>query len=178
VTLQSVSQADVVATTERLRLRRIHDGDAAFLLSLLNQPTFLRFIGDKGVRTADDAISYIRNGPLTSYAQYGFGLYMVELKETSECVGTCGILKKPALTHPDIGFAFMPEFWSQGYAFEAASATIEHARESCGLEKICAVVDPENAASIRLLTRLGMERVGRVQLAADDKELELFEMSL
>lgn len=173
-----VATAFIIAETERLRLRHVHDGDAAFMLDLLNQPTFLQFIGDKGVRSLEDAANYIRTGPLASYELNGFGLYMVMLKSTGEAIGTCGILKKPALTHPDIGFAFLPAHWNQGYAFEAAAAVLEHARTTCGLTRVCAVVDPENAASIRLLHKLGLHRTGRVQLAPDDKELELFEIDL
>ena len=173
-----VAPAFLVAETERLQLRRVHEGDAAFMLDLLNQPTFLQFIGDKGVRTLADARTYIVTGPLASYELNGFGLYMVMLKSSGEAIGTCGILKKPALSHPDIGFAFLPNYWNQGYAYEAAAAVIEHAKSACGLTHICAVVDPENAASIKLLQKLGLERTGRVQLAPTDKELELFEIDL
>jgi ribosomal-protein-alanine N-acetyltransferase len=173
-----VAATTLVAETERLRLRRVHEGDAAFMLELLNQPTFLRFIGDKGVRTLEDARNYIRTGPLASYQLNGFGLYMVELKDSGEAIGTCGILKKPALAHPDLGYALLPAFWARGYAIEAAAATLAHAYANCGLRHVCAVVDPENAASVKLLYKLGMERTGRVQLAPDDKELELFEIDL
>lgn len=173
-----VAAATLVAETERLRLRHVRLSDAAFILNLLNQPTFLQFIGDKGVRTEADAHAYIVSGPLASYAANGFGLYMVEIRETGACAGTCGILKKPALAHPDIGFAFLPAFWGAGYALEAARATLVHAYRDCALTHVCAVVDPENASSIKLLRKLGMTPSGRVQLAPDDKELELFETDL
>lgn len=169
--------AQDVLQTPRLRLRRLHEGDAEFILGLLNQPSFLQFIGDKGVRNLEDARSYIRSGPLTSYAEHGFGLYLVLLRDSGERIGVCGILEKPALEHFDLGFAFVPAHWSKGYAEEAACATLEHARD-CGLARICAVVDPENAASLKLLHKLGMTRTGRVQLTPADKELELFELSL
>lgn len=168
----------MVAETERLRLRHIHEGDAAFILGLLNQPSFLQFIGDRGVRTLEDAAAYIQAGPRASYAEHGFGLYLVELRESGDAIGTCGILKKPALTHPDIGFAFQPEHWRKGYAYEAAVAIVSHARTQCRLPHICAVVDPDNSASILLLGKLGMQRTGRVLLSPDDKELELFEINL
>ncbi|HEY0672484.1 MAG TPA: GNAT family N-acetyltransferase [Longimicrobiales bacterium] len=171
-----VAPKDVLQTA-RLRLRRLHEGDDQFILGLLNQPSFLQFIGDKGVRNLEDARSYIRSGPLTSYAEHGFGLYLVVLRESGEDIGVCGILKKPALEHFDLGFAFVPAHWSKGYAEEAATAMLEHARD-CGLARICAVVDPDNAASIKLLHKLGMTRTGHVQLAPADKELELFELSL
>src|SRR5687768_5621821 len=118
----------LVLETERLQLRHLSEADADFVLGLLNEPSFLRFIGDKQVRSLDDALNYIRTGPLASYQQYGWGLYLVELKATGAAIGTCGILKKHGLEHPDLGFAFMPEHWSQGYAYEAAAATIAHTR--------------------------------------------------
>ena len=168
----------IVAETPRLRLRPLVEGDAAFILGLLNQPSFLQYIGDKGVRTLDDAVAYIRLGPVASYAEHGFGLYLVELRETGEAIGTCGILKKPALEHPDIGFAFEPEHWQKGYAYEAAAAIMTHARTACALPRVSAVVDPDNSASIALLGKLGMQRKGLVQLSPDDKMLELFEIDL
>lgn len=168
----------IVAETERLRLRHLQEDDAAFIVRLLNQPSFLQFIGDKGVRTLEDAVAYIRTGPLASYAEHGFGLYLVELRDSGDAIGTCGILKKPLLAHPDIGFAFLPEHWHKGYAYEAAAAVVKHARMECALPDVCAVVDPDNSASIALLGKLGMQPGGRVQLSPDDKTLELFEMHL
>jgi RimJ/RimL family protein N-acetyltransferase len=168
----------IVAETERLSLRYLQESDAAFILALLNQPAFLRFVGDKGVRTIEDGVNYIRSGPISSYTQNGFGLFLVELKEGAVAIGTCGILKKPTLTHHDIGYAFLPQHWGHGYAHEAAAATLEHARDACTIDQVCAVVDPENHASIKLLRKLGMQASGRVQLPPDDKELELFEMTL
>lgn len=158
--------------TPRLSLRQLRadEDDAAFILQLLNEPSFLRFIGDRGVRTLEDARRYITDGPLTSYARNGFGLYRVALRDTDVPIGMCGLLQRPTLADPDIGFAFFPAYWSQGYGFEAASAVLEAAREQYGVGRVVAIVSPENAASIRLLEKLGLrfERLMRLTPASDE----------
>src|SRR5437762_5626654 len=102
--------------------------DAPFMVVLLNDPAFLRYIGDKGVRAPEDAVRYIETGPLESYARFGFGLYLVEAKETGEPMGMCGLLKRDVLDHPDLGFAFLPAFRRQGVALESARAALAEAR--------------------------------------------------
>ena len=152
-----------VHETARLALRRFTGADAAFLVELLNEPSFLRYIGDKGVRTEADACRYLEAGPLASYARHGFGLLRVELKESGEPVGMCGLLKRDWLDDPDIGFAFLPRAWSQGYARESAEAVLAEGRERFGLRRVLAITSPDNEASIGLLARLGFrfERTAR-----------------
>ena len=163
-----------VLETERLVLVRLSKDDARFLLELLNEPSFLRFIGDKGVRTEADARRYVETGPLASYERFGFGLLRVELKESGEPIGMCGLLKRDALPDVDVGFAFLPRFWSKGYAFESASAVLAHARDALGLRRVLAITSPDNEASIRLLGKLGFrfERMARVP--EDGPEVRLF----
>ena len=146
----------VVIETERLILRRFSLDDAPFILGLVNQPAFLRFIGDKGVRTLEDARAYITNGPLESYRRHGFGLYMVTLRGGGTPIGMCGILRRDTLPEPDIGFAFSPEFWGRGYAMEAASAVLAYGRNVLGLTSIVAVAAPDNYPSLKILRRLGV----------------------
>ena|SRR5689334_1724544 len=145
----------IVLETDRLILRHFNPDDAPFILALLNEPSFLRFIGDKKVRTLDDARQYISNGPIATYAQHGFGLYQVELKEAHTPIGMCGLLKREELPHPDIGFAFLPDFWNKGFAYEAAAAVLKDARERLQLDRLLAIVNPDNESSIRLLEKLG-----------------------
>ena len=145
-----------VLETERLTLRWVTDADAEFILGLLNQPSFLRYIGDKGVRNTEDAIRYIQTGPVASYERFGFGLYLVELKETGLPIGMCGLLKRDTLPDVDMGFALLPDYCSKGYAFEAASAVMKHGRDAFGLRRIVAITSLDNQASITLLERLGM----------------------
>ncbi|HEX7330554.1 MAG TPA: GNAT family N-acetyltransferase [Pyrinomonadaceae bacterium] len=163
-----------VLETERLSLRRLTVDDAQFILTLLNEPSFLRYIGDKQVRTLEDAREYILNGPVASYERNGFGLYLVELKESYTPIGMCGFLKRDELPDPDIGFAFMPDFWSKGFAFEAAAALLEDARQRLRLQRILAITSLDNEASIKLLQRLGFRFDKVITLGAGREQVKLF----
>jgi RimJ/RimL family protein N-acetyltransferase len=163
-----------VLETERLILRRFSNDDAEFVLELLNEPSFLINIGDKGVRSIDDALEYIRTGPVASYERFGFGLYLVELKETGASIGLCGLIKREQLTDVDVGFAFLPSFWSKGYAFEAASAVVGYGRDVLGISRIVAITSPDNTGSIRVLEKLGLRLERMVRLFEDESELRLF----
>jgi RimJ/RimL family protein N-acetyltransferase len=163
-----------VLETDRLILRKVSADDAEFILDLLNQPSFLRYIGDKGVRNTQDAIRYIETGPQASYARFGFGLYLVELKESGVSIGMCGLLKRDSLPDVDVGFAFLPGYWSQGYAFEAADAVMKYGREVFGLTRIVAITSPDNAASMRLLEKVGLRFERLIKLADDQEEVRLF----
>jgi RimJ/RimL family protein N-acetyltransferase len=157
-----------------LTLRRLEIGDAEFIIGLLNDPSFLRFIGDKGVRTLDDAREYISNGPIASYERFGFGMYLTERKDDAVPIGICGLLKREALKDVDVGFAFLPQFWSKGYAFESASAVMAYGRNVLGLTRIVAITSPDNEASLRLLGKLGMKFESMVRLSAESPEIRLF----
>jgi RimJ/RimL family protein N-acetyltransferase len=148
--------------------------DAAFILELLNDPSFLQNIGDKRVRTLDDARAYITNGPMASYERHGFGLCLVVLRESAEPIGMCGLLKRDALPDPDLGFAFLPRFWSKGFAFESASAVLAYARDVFVLERIAAIASPANAASIALLEKLGFVFERETRLTGDASDVRLF----
>jgi RimJ/RimL family protein N-acetyltransferase len=163
-----------VLETERLILRHFNTDDALFIISLLNEPSFLRHIGDKKVRNLEDASQYIVNGPVATYERHGFGLYQVELKDTHTPIGMCGLLKREELPQPDIGFAFLPDFWGRGFAFEAANAVLTDARERLKLNRILAIVNPDNNASIKLLEKLGLKFERNLKLASDRDEVKLF----
>lgn len=163
-----------VLETERLNLRQMGAGDAEFILELLNEPSFVRNIGDKGVRTIDDAIQYILNGPVESYARLGFGLWLVELKDSNVSIGICGLLKRDALTDVDIGYAFLPRFWSMGYAYESASAVMSYAMNVLGLKRLLAITSQDNAGSIKVLEKLGLKFDRMVRLSEDESEIKLF----
>jgi RimJ/RimL family protein N-acetyltransferase len=162
-----------VLQTARLALRPFTLDDAAFILELVNDPSFLRYIGDKGVRSEDDARRYLRDGPLASYARFGFGLYAVELTDGRAPIGMCGILKRDALPDPDLGFAFLPRHRSQGFALEAVSAVLADARARHGLTRILAITSLENARSIALLEKAGFrfDRLARLSEGADEVRL-------
>ena len=167
-----------VLETERLLLRQFSIDDADFILRLLNEPSFIQNIGDRGVRTLEDARSYILRVPIASYERNGFGLYLVILTETGTPIGMCGLIKREALEDVDIGYAFLPEYWSKGYAIEAAMAVKEYARDSIGLRRLVAITDPENLASIRVLEKLGLRFETMIRLSEDDIELKLLAAEL
>ena len=162
-----------ILETERLILRQLSTDDAEFILRLLNEPSFIQNIGDRGVRTLDDAHSYILRVPVASYEKNGFGLNLVTVKETGASIGMCGLIKRDALEDVDIGYAFLPEYWSRGYAVEAAIAVKEYARTVIGLKRLVAITDPENQASIRVLEKIGLRFERMVRLSEDDIELKL-----
>ncbi len=166
-----------ILETERLFLRQFTADDAAFILELVNEPSFIQNIGDRGVRTLSDAVRYIEAGPVASYARNGFSLYLVQLKESGESIGMCGLIKRAALEDVDIGYAFLPRFWSKGYAVEAARAVKEQAR-GLGLKRLVAIVDPANQGSIRVLEKLGLVFEKWIKLSADDIDLRLFAIDL
>jgi RimJ/RimL family protein N-acetyltransferase len=145
-----------VLESERLRLRRLGRGDAAFVLRLVNDPDWRRYIGDRGVRTLGDAERYIDSGPVAMYERHGFGLLAVEKKDEPAPIGICGLLKRETLPDVDIGFAFLPEFRGRGYALEAARATLAWARDVLRLPRVIAITVPENARSRALLEKIGL----------------------
>jgi RimJ/RimL family protein N-acetyltransferase len=161
-----------VLETERLELREFTAHDAGFVLRLVNEPAFLRYIGDRGVRTIDDARRYIEDGPVAGYARDGHGLMRVVRKADGAGLGMCGVLKRETLPEPDIGFSFFPEYWSQGYALESARAVMRHARGTLRLGRILAITTKDNEPSMRLLGRLGF-RFERM-IAFDAEGLRLF----
>ena len=163
-----------VLTTERLRVREFSVDDAGFMLRLLNEPSFLQNIGDKGVRTLADARSYLLDGPIASYTKFGFGAWLVEDQESGTPMGMCGLLKRDALEDFDIGYAFLPDFWSRGYALEAAAAVLSYARDTLRLERVVAITQLDNESSIRLLKKMGFAFEGLIRLSAGDPEINLF----
>jgi RimJ/RimL family protein N-acetyltransferase len=163
-----------VLETERLNLRRLNAGDAAFVLELLNEDSFLRNIGDKGVRTIEDAARYILQGPVDSYARHGYGLWLVELKESATPAGICGLVKRDALPDADIGYAFLPRFWSRGYALESAAAVMSYALGALALKRVLAITNQDNASSIRVLEKIGLKFERLVRLSDDAPEIMLF----
>ena len=159
--------------TARLRLRPMVESDAAFLLEVLNEPAFIRNVGHRGVRTVPDAVTYMRERIITQYERHGFGMWLVELADTREPVGICGLIKRDSLKDIDLGFSFLERFWSRGFALEAARAALREGWEVLKLSRIVAIVAPHNDASIRLLSKLGFELEKKVRLAPEEQELLL-----
>lgn len=164
--------------TERLLIRAFTEEDAVFILRLLNEPSFIQHIADKGVRTLDQARAYLREGPLQSYAANGHGLCGVALRETGALIGMCGLIKRDQFPDVDLGYAFLPEFWRQGYALEAAKAVLQAGEQALALKKTIALVSPDNAASIRLLIKLGYRFSKNILIGLDDPGTAVYERDL
>jgi RimJ/RimL family protein N-acetyltransferase len=160
--------------TRRLRLRPFTPEDAAFALELLNEPAFLRFIGDKRVRDLDSARHYLEAGPIRMVREHGHGLLRVAARDTDEPLGMCGLLRREGFEHPDLGFAFLARHRRRGYALEASREVLEHARRQLGIERVLAIAAPDNTASEALLARLGLFPAGVVRLEAGGEPCVLF----
>jgi len=153
-----------ICETERLTIRQLNTDDVEFVVRLLNEESFIRYIADKQVRTTDDAVNYLRNGPISSYNNYGFGLNLVLLKGSDVPIGMCGLLKRDELDYPDLGYAFLPEFWGKGYAREAAVSVLREEMARYSLDVVQAVTLPDNLSSNELLKKVGFILKGSIAL--------------
>jgi RimJ/RimL family protein N-acetyltransferase len=163
-----------ILKTERLSLRKFTIDDTEFIIELVNSPGWIEFIGDRNIKTVEQAKNYLENGPIKSYELNGFGLSLVELKNKKTPIGMCGIIKRDNLENPDIGFAFLPDFIGKGYGFEIANATMSYAKEKLNLSIIYAITVSNNKPSINLLEKIGMNFIKPFCLPNDDEELMLF----
>lgn len=166
----------IALDTPRLRLSALAAEDAPVILRLLNEPSFLQQIGDRGVRTLDDALDYLDRGPIASYQRHGFGLELVRLKRGGAAIGMCGLLKRDELPDPDLGFAYFPEYWGNGYAVEAARAVLADGWTRCRLPRIAAITALGNVGSIAVLQRLGFDYQRILQPLPEAEPLKLFEI--
>ena len=164
--------------TERLTLSELTVADTRLILAIYNDPDFLANVGDRGLRTDQDAVAFIEDSPGTRYSENGFGMCRVALAGDNTPIGLCGILKRNELDDPDLGFAFLPEYRGRGYAFEASAAVVADARQSLDVEKLLAITNSGNERSIRLLERLGFRFDGMIDWSDDDERLRLFELVL
>lgn len=163
-----------ILETERLILSEYENSDAAFIMELLNTPSWLQFIGDRNIKSLDDARNYILNTPVASYRKNGFGLYSVKLKDGNIPIGMCGLIRRESLEDVDIGFALLPQFEGKGYAYEAAAAMLDYAKTHLKLKRIVAITNIDNVSSIRLLEKLGLKFEKNIKFEKEEKELKLF----
>lgn len=167
----------MIAKTNRLTLRELQLADAAFALRLYNEPSFLQHIGDKGVRTLADAEKNLQQGAIASYAQHGYGMWLVE-NQQGQAIGLCGLLKRDFLTETDLGYAYLPEFFGVGYAYEAASAVLAYAAAHTELKTLVAIVSPANLASKALLQKLGFVQHGQVLVPDKNEMVDFYRVQL
>jgi len=164
----------MIVETPRLKIRELTVDNAEFIFGLVNEPSFLEHIGDKGVRNLEDARQFILEGPWTSHRERGYGQFLVELQEGGDPIGVCGVLFRESIKVSDIGCAFLPKYWRRGYAFEAAVAVIEYGRSTLGIEKIVGLTSEKNVASIKALEKLGMSFERMVKMSDDDPGTALY----
>jgi RimJ/RimL family protein N-acetyltransferase len=165
---------ETILETERLILRPFLLKDVPFIIDLLNTKGWIEFIGDRNVKTIEQAEHYLKNGPMKSYVEHGYGLSLVELKNNHVPIGMCGIINRTDLEQPDIGFAFLPEYNGQGYAFEIATATLQFAKNKLKLSVIYGITASNNKASIKLLEKIGLRYIKNIKLEGDEEELLLY----
>ncbi|MCC7143499.1 MAG: GNAT family N-acetyltransferase [Candidatus Eisenbacteria bacterium] len=163
-----------VIQSERLDLRLLTSDDAPFVLGLVNEPSWIQFIGDRGVRTVEQARAYLEKGPIAMQARFGFSFYLVELRSERVPIGICGLVKRDFLADADLGYALLPGFWGQGYAREAAAAVMQYAAQALGLRRLVAITSGDNERSIRLLAKLGFCSEGSVAYPDTGELVQLF----
>ena len=164
--------------TDRLSLRWLTEDDAGLMLDLWNDPDFIQHVGDRGIRTLEQARQAMREGLLDLYRKYGYGPFLMVTPGDGAKLGICGLFKRDNLEDPDIGFGLLPAYRRKGYVYEAAKAVVEHARSSLGLERLSAIVSPENTASVRLLEKLGMELTGPIRMPDEDEDILLYRINI
>lgn len=168
-----MSQIKIILETQRLVLREVNFEDASFIQKLVNTPTWLEHIGERNVHSHDDALVYIKTGPMDNYEQLGFGLWLFLDKKNDQAMGLCGLLQRDNLDDPDIGFAILPEFAGKGYGFEIAQATMVYAAETLGIQKVVGITSTQNIASIKLLNKIGLQFEGTILYANSQPTLLL-----
>jgi RimJ/RimL family protein N-acetyltransferase len=165
----------IIAETHRLLISKLSLDDGPFFLELVNTPNWLKYIGDRNLKTVEDAKTYLKNGTLKSYNNFGFGFYKLQLKEeNNKTIGTCGLIKRDALECVDLGFAMLPNYERKGFGYESSVAILKLAKEQFKLHKVAAITLPENTSSIKLLEKLGLSYEKTIKPFEDDEELLFF----
>ena len=169
---------NALISTARLTFYKLTENDAPLMLALLNEPSFIENIGDRGVRTLAQAEQYLKDGPLASYQQHGFGMYRVVRAADGSSIGLCGLVSRDYLPAPDLGYAFFPEFGGQGYASEAAAAVYHFGKTVLKLPKIVGIVQASNLASQRVLQKVGLAKQGLVTVPTSGEALDFYVESI
>jgi RimJ/RimL family protein N-acetyltransferase len=167
-------KTDFLIKTERLHLRPVTLDDADLMLAVWNDPAFVHHVGDRGIRTLEESIKALKDGALRLFEEHGFGPYRVSLKTDDSAIGICGIFSREGMDEPDIGFSVLPEFCKCGYAYEAATAVVNYARDDLKLPRLTAIVSPDNAASVGLIKKLGLQFERMLRLPGEDKDISLY----
>ncbi|MYM74338.1 GNAT family N-acetyltransferase [Duganella sp. FT134W] len=167
-----------ILDTERLRLRTITPDDAAFYYALVNDPSWIEHIGDKGIRSVEGARIAIIDGPCAMQQRLGHSLYVMERKSDGQALGLCGLIKRDSLPDVDIGYAIRPAYFGQGYTYEAASAVVAYARDVLGMKRLMGITNPHNTVSINLLAKLGLTFIEHKPLPPDNRPTNIYQLAL
>jgi RimJ/RimL family protein N-acetyltransferase len=176
--VSTMSHSDWFLETERLVLRRITLDDTGLVLAVWNDPAFIHHVGDRGIRTIEDAQDALNEGALKLYEEHGYGPYCMSLKEDGRQIGICGLFRRDNLDDPDIGFAVLPRYRGKGFVAEAAQAVVTHARDDLGITTLTAIVSPNNTASIGLIEKLGLKFERGITMPGEDDVISLYSMKL
>jgi len=164
--------------TERLSLSRLTLDDAELVLAVWNDPTYIRYVADRGIRTVDAARAALEEGALKQFSDYGYGPFRVAMINDDTPIGVCGLFRREGLDEPDLGFSILPKYWRRGYAYEAARAVVSYAETEIQLTRLTAVVSPNNGASVALIEKLGLQFERMLRLPGDDDEVAIYGMQL
>ena len=167
-------KTEFLMKTDRLLLRRVTLDDADLMLAVWNDPAFVRYVGDRGIRTLEESVQALKDGAMRLFEEHGFGPYRVSLKADDSAIGICGIFSREGMNEPDIGFSVLPEYCKCGYAYEAATAVVSHARDDLKLPRLTAIVSPENTASVGLIEKLGLQFERMLRLPGEDRDISLY----
>lgn len=163
--------------TERLSMRWLTLEDADLMLAVWNDPAFFQYVGDRGIRTVEQAEETLLSGAFKLYENHSYGPFRLALKADDVAIGTCGLFRREGYDDPDIGWSVLPEFGRQGYAYEAASAVLEYAQSELGLARVTAFVSPENLPSIGLAEKIGLQYERMARLVGEDEDVCLYSVS-
>ena len=144
--------------TARLRLRLFTHADVQIMFELGSDPDVIKYAEATPVRDLEEAMQRLEQGPLSDYEKYGYGRFAVELKETGNVIGFCGIKYLPEIELPEVGYRYLKEYWGRGIGTEVAQACVDFARDDLKIKKLVALIMPDNTASINLAVKLGMTR--------------------
>ena len=164
--------------TDRLRLRRLTIDDAPLMLAIWNDPGFVQYVGDRGIRSLAEAEEAMRDGVLRLYEEFGYGPYAMDRKEGGPAIGICGLFRRDGFDDPDVGFAVLPAFRGKGYVYEAARSVVDYARDGLGVSRLKAIVSPDNAASVAIIRKLGLEFEKMHRMPGDEDDVALYGISL
>ena len=146
----------IVIETERMLFREMNYDDAPNLLGIFSDSEAMRYY--PRTKSLEETLDWIERNR-ASYHLWGFGLWIAMLKDSQEFAGQCGLVMQRIEDVPEveIGYLFLRKFWGRGLATEAAKAVRDYGFQKLEYDRLISLIDPGNAASIRVAERIGMK---------------------